>query len=438
MSEPRKNNGRILVFDCDPGCDDAMAISLLVQHQWHKPKDRYASVDILTVAGNVSVEQTTANAARVLAACCCGKQKNNHKLEREVQYFSIYRGSAKATDGREPSASSVHGRDGLGDAPNSLIWRNDETKRDAAVKNIEALAFPKKPKMTAVERLLQLAAGTQAFHLLCTGPLTNLASALSLMNGEQQRTFWTLCERVVIMGGSFDAKGNITHSAEFNSFADPVAVQVVLEAFGVFLAACKPSQKTKRLHFVSLDVTESVAIPLDEGDASKGNSPAAPFLQYALKQYGYFHVYHCRRPSALVKAGIIPRFRPINHARSQIAGKSGDKELKRFCYLHDPLAAWVLLHGWCDKNVWSASSVRIDTSLGEGRGRVILCESRAMKDSRPIVIRDYGTEVKWLSPIKFRDADRKRFINEMADLLGIAKSWKAKKQPSEGVSVMGT
>lgn len=418
MNHAPKNNGRVLVFDCDPGCDDALAIGLVVQHQLDPDEVHYVKVDILTVAGNVSVDQTTGNAARVLLASFGDKLGNKERLDQELGQFRIFRGCSKAMDGQEPSASSVHGRDGLGDAPNSLVWGNDEAKRDSALKALNRLILPEGPKLTAAERLLRLATDGDAFDLLCTGPLTNLASALSQMNREEQTKFWTLCEQAVIMGGSFDARGNITHSAEFNTFADPTAAQAVLDAFNVFLKKCEPNQRAKRLHFISLDTTETVAIPLDEGQATAGTSPAAPFLNYALKQYGLFHVYHCQRPRDLVKAGFIERYNPVKHAWSQLAGKSGDKELKRFCYLHDPLAAWALLSGACSMEMWKQSSVRIDTSQGEGRGRIILCAAKAERDSRPIAISDYGTPVKWLCPNGFR-VYRDSFLNEVRSLLGL-------------------
>jgi inosine-uridine nucleoside N-ribohydrolase len=430
------------VFDCDPGCDDALAIGLVVQHQLDPNEVHYLRVDILTVAGNVSVDQTTGNAARVLLACFSDKLGDKdrflqERFDQELGQFSIFRGCSKAMDGREPSASSVHGRDGLGDAPNSLIWGSEKAEKGAALKVIKRMLLPEGPKLTAAERLMRLATDGEAFDLLCTGPLTNLACALSKMNREQQTKFWSLCERAVIMGGSFDARGNITHSAEFNAFADPAAVQSVLDSFGQCVRQPGSLLSDKRLHFVTLDSTENVAIPLDRIDSKGSAFPAAPFLQYALKQYGHFHVYHCQRPQDLVKAGVIERFNPVKHAWSQIAGKSGDQELKRFCYLHDPLAAWVLLSGGCEKQIWNDSVVRIDTSRGECRGRIILCQRRAENESRPIVIPEYGTPVKWLSLEEFTKVDkgigrnlRDQFIEKINKLLGISTT----DRPSAGAS----
>jgi len=56
----KKTISPILVFDCDPGCDDALAIALVAQD------GQYRKIELLTVAGNVSVDQTTANACRLV------------------------------------------------------------------------------------------------------------------------------------------------------------------------------------------------------------------------------------------------------------------------------------------------------------------------------------------------------------------------------------
>lgn len=113
------------IIDCDPGCEDALALALLATST-DLPVD--TTVEVLTVAGNVGVDSTTGNACRVVAAC--GK------------HWQIYRGCNGSLAGEVVPAASVHGRDGLGDVPNN--------------------AFGVKPqshnlKMSAVQRLVELA-----------------------------------------------------------------------------------------------------------------------------------------------------------------------------------------------------------------------------------------------------------------------------------------
>lgn len=62
-------------------------------------------------------------------------------------------------------------------------------------------------------------------HLVCFGPLTNVALALHL---DPELT--TRLRRVTVMGGSLRAGGNETLAAEFNFAADPEAARAVLEA----------------------------------------------------------------------------------------------------------------------------------------------------------------------------------------------------------------
>ena len=187
----------------------------------------------------------------------------------------------------------------------------------------------------------------------------------------------------------------------------------------------------KRLHFVSLDVTETVAILLDSKKDKDPISHLATFLRYALKQYGQFHAFHCKRPVVRDGRGNIlelDRFNSEAYANAQLAGSNGDGELKRFCYLHDPLAAWILLRNLFDSEIWKEDEIRIETGLGQGRGRVILCEPRAKRGTTPVPIASHGLTVKWLDPNSrtFEKRLRRQFIDEIAGLLEIRRSWSRK------------
>jgi inosine-uridine nucleoside N-ribohydrolase len=335
--------------------------------------------------------------------------------------YRVFRGCGRSLDGEEPSAASVHGRDGLGDAPNRLIWGISANAK--AVHICDLLDKLIIRGVSSVERYLQLSRvsnGESSFDLLCTGPLTNLACALNLMTEKEQSSFWRNCRHAVVMGGAFRSRGNITNSAEFNMFADPVAAQVVLSHFDENRERAEGNGAAdKRIYFVSLDTTELVAIPVDGDVASnqRNASPAAEFLRYALKQYGLFHVFNCRRPEGLVHSGVLANFVPKEYLKAQLAGGSGDSELKRFCYLHDPLAAWALVTDKCSEEaLWKTDWIRIDTSREEGRGRVIVLESKDANSPARVPV--YGTEVKWLDPERIGDISE-TFIGDIASLLGL-------------------
>ncbi|SRR6266540_336133 len=446
MSLMPNSDKPILLFDCDPGCDDALALALMAQRQ--SSKRSYSEVNILTVAGNVSVEQTTFNAARVLTASLLdqipskgGASGDNYEL---VDCFKVFRGCSQNTDGEKPSAASVHGRDGLGDAPNCLIWEeighSPEQREPGRESFHELLKRLIDDRTSAVERYRAFGCEDEltSFDLLCTGPLTNLAFALVQMPKNEQAAFWRKCRNIVIMGGAFGLGGNITHSAEFNIFADPTATDIVLTSFGEFkmrqqMEAKNTDVADPYLHFVSLDITEEVAIPIDSKGTKSPTRRVAKFLRYALKQYGQFHVFHCKRPVIRDGNGDVldlGEFDSTSYANAQLAGSNGDGALNRYCYLHDPLAAWVLLEGMVTDSIWTKSEIRIDTGQGHGQGRIILSEPRAKGGMTPVPIASHGLIVKWLDPAKFSDELKRRFIDDVASLLEIeiAQSWKRENQ----------
>ncbi len=82
-----------MILDCDPGVDDAMAIITAA---------RFADlVGITTVAGNVELEHTTANACRM-----------RELLGLDVE---VHAGAAGPLVGVQAFAHDVHGATGLGD-----------------------------------------------------------------------------------------------------------------------------------------------------------------------------------------------------------------------------------------------------------------------------------------------------------------------------------
>jgi purine nucleosidase len=129
-----------LVIDTDPGVDDAHAIMMALAH----PE---AQIEALTtVAGNVSLEQTTANACIILDV-----------LERDVP---IYAGCDRALVANTPDASHFHGQDGLGDSGYPPSTRQVEDEH--AVHALIRLANELPGKLT----------------LVALGPLTNLVLEL--------------------------------------------------------------------------------------------------------------------------------------------------------------------------------------------------------------------------------------------------------------------
>jgi pyrimidine-specific ribonucleoside hydrolase len=175
------------VFDCDPGWDDALALALALA----APQIDLAA--ITTIYGNATVAETTRNASRVLGVL--GQPSPR-----------IYQGSAGP----------------IGGAPG-------EFPRVPAVFKSQALeALPEAKSGTfqhGAELIVQTARQYgQRLTIIATGPLTNIAIAISNDLEAMSRI-----GRLIILGGALST-GNITNFAEFNFFCDPEAAKTTLRA----------------------------------------------------------------------------------------------------------------------------------------------------------------------------------------------------------------
>jgi purine nucleosidase len=175
------------IVDTDPGADDAIALMMALRHAG-------VQVDaITTVAGNVPVEQATANALYI--AELCGAE------------VPVYQGMDRPMLRQPPDARHVHGQDGLGDLDRQPPRGHPQPEHavDALIRH--ALAAPGQITLVAL------------------GPLTNVALAL-----RREPALATALRRLVLMGGAVNALGNVTPSAEFNIWADPEAANIVFHA----------------------------------------------------------------------------------------------------------------------------------------------------------------------------------------------------------------
>jgi purine nucleosidase len=176
-----------IILDCDPGIDDALAIAFAAG----SPEIELAG--LTTVAGNVGLDKTTANALAV--ASFVGA--------KDVPVTS---GSAVPLLRPALHAGHVHGESGLGGAVLPPSARDAETGH-------------------AIDFIIDAVASAPGeITLVATGPLTNIALALSR---EPRLAGWV--RDFVIMGGSA-SRGNVNHAAEFNIWADPEAASIVFRA----------------------------------------------------------------------------------------------------------------------------------------------------------------------------------------------------------------
>jgi purine nucleosidase len=213
---------RPLLLDVDTGVDDAIAIALASRLTEHE------LLAVCTVAGNVPVEDATRNTLDVL-----------NWLAVDVP---VYRGNSLPLSRPLHTAREHHGATGLGS------WAIPRSARAIELETAPA----------AIIRLAREHAGEITF--VFTGPLTNLAVALSL---EPRLVEWV--PRLVMMGGAFYARGNVTPHAEFNVYADPEA-------------AARVAQAGMRATWVGLDVTHQTLLRRADWDALADATAPAPVL----------------------------------------------------------------------------------------------------------------------------------------------------------------
>jgi len=188
-----------VILDCDPGHDDAIALLLALA------SPEIQLLGVTTVAGNQTLEKTTANAIRVL----------DHVQRDDVP---VTAGSPRPLVREPRTAGEVHGETGL-DGPN--------------LPPPSRLPEP----MHAMDWIAQaVGESPEPVTLVPTGPLTNIALFLARYPGLESRL-----ERIVLMGGAI-GEGNTTPAAEFNIWVDPEAAHRVF-------------QSTVDVTMVGLDVT---------------------------------------------------------------------------------------------------------------------------------------------------------------------------------------
>src|SRR5579863_6157079 len=176
-----------IILDCDPGIDDALAIAFAAG----SPAIELAG--LTTVAGNVELAKTTANALAVASFVGLDSVPVTAGCPAPLLRPALH-------------AGHVHGESGLGGAVLPAPARGPGAGH--AIDYIIAAA----------------AAAPGEITLVATGPLTNIALAL---RREPRLASWV--GDFVIMGGSA-SRGNVTPAAEFNIWADPEAAAIVFAA----------------------------------------------------------------------------------------------------------------------------------------------------------------------------------------------------------------
>lgn len=217
---------RPFFIDTDTASDDAVALVIALRHP---------DVDVVgigVVAGNVPLDMAVQNALYT------------RELVGRTD-VPVHVGEAAPLRIALETAQNVHGGDGMGDIGLPLSGRTADGD-------------------DAVGALLQAShdhAG--ALTLVTLGPLTNIARAI-----ERDPSLPERIPRTVVMGAVADHIGNVTPAAEFNMWADPHAVQVVLDS-GL------------HLEFVGWDISRKFAV-VDADLADEFRALGTPVAEFCM------------------------------------------------------------------------------------------------------------------------------------------------------------
>jgi inosine-uridine nucleoside N-ribohydrolase len=198
---------RKIIIDCDPGIDDAIALTMALFDP------RLEVLGVTACGGTVPAETSIQN------------------IQALVERLDPPRHPRLATttdseDAPTEDGQLLHGEDGLGNIGLTPVGRQHVLGSDKLI----AEQVRKYPGEVTI---------------LCFGPLTGIARAF-----RRDPTLLKEVDRIVIVGGALKASGDVTAAAEFNMHFDPLAAQAVLKS---------PITKT----IVPLDVVHKLNFGLD-------------------------------------------------------------------------------------------------------------------------------------------------------------------------------
>lgn len=180
-----------VIIDTDTAGDDTISI-LTALH--------YFQVEGITVTGgNVQFEQQVENALYTI------------QIAGRSGQVPVYKGYERPLMGigenMHLTVEDVHGKDGMGD---SFFEKADQSPSEGHAVDFLIETVHKYPGEV---------------HILGIAPLTNIAMAI-----KKDPSIISKIPHVYIMGGTNNALGNITPSAEYNFFVDPEAAKIVLHS----------------------------------------------------------------------------------------------------------------------------------------------------------------------------------------------------------------
>lgn len=198
---------RKVIIDCDLGTDDAVALCMTLFD------NRLEVLAITATEGCVQAAQANNNLQAIIS-------------ELDPDRYPRIGMACSAEDAPAVDTRFLYGEDGLGNTGFEASQRQHALSSEKLIVDC-------------------VRAHPDEVTILCLGPLTNVARAM-----QREPGLAAMIDQIIMIGGSLNARGNITPCAEFNFYFDPSSARAVMN-----------SRTTKIL--IPLDVTQQVKFGLD-------------------------------------------------------------------------------------------------------------------------------------------------------------------------------
>lgn len=227
-----------VIFDTDPGIDDALALLLLAA------SPEVELIAITVTHGNTSQEKCLRNALQLVELA-------------GITHVPVIPGASEPLVKELSVAEETHGDGGLG----------------------YAVLHPSKvqPSLVLAHDLIidQVEKNPNQVTLLCVGPMTNVALALL-----KKPAIASKVKRIISMGGAIHYPGNATPQSEYNVYCDPEAFDIVVRA-GIDFT------------LVPLDVTYKCIFTTDHlARINQARDDIKKFIADSTRFYMEFHASH--------------------------------------------------------------------------------------------------------------------------------------------------
>lgn len=235
--EVSKNPARKrVIIDTDPGIDDMMAIFMAFE------APGIEVIGLTTIFGNVDIDLATKNALHLCEMTghpeipvAEGPSEPLKRVKPRIAYF-------------------VHGSDGLGNTFQANP-KGQKSSKSAADFLLEKVAeFPGEVTVVAL------------------GPLTNIALAI-----QKDPNFVKNIGQLVVLGGAFNASGNVNPAAEANIFGDPEAADLVF---------------TSGMDTLVIGISLTTQVIFNDQDLSEIRDSGGKYGKYIYDCCRFYHDFH--------------------------------------------------------------------------------------------------------------------------------------------------